>query len=113
MQDLEPGLETREIAIARPEEHVIDEQRVPRVGRDETDRQPVGRIRSRIDVANEQFLALEMRLDDRLETLVMLRRNRLVDLAPPDVVARARLLHDELVVGAAPRMRRRDRRKGT
>ena len=38
VQDLEARLETREIAIGRAEEHVIDEQRVPCVGCDETDR---------------------------------------------------------------------------
>ena len=38
VQHLESGCETGELAVRRPQEHVVDEQRVPRVWRDEPNR---------------------------------------------------------------------------
>src|SRR6266702_1388614 len=49
-----------------------------------------------------------MRHDVGVQPLEMLRRERLVDLPPPDALARAGLLHEELVVRAAARVRRGD-----
>src|SRR5690348_9410980 len=66
------------------------------------------RVRAREQVPHKQLLVCQMREDGGLEPLVRLGLKRLIHFAPPDVARGAGLLHDELVVGAAPGVRRGD-----
>ncbi len=98
-------LEAGEIRRGRHDEQVAHEQVLPRELVNESDRQSILGIRARVKVLDEQLLALQVR-DDVLAQQVELRgRNRLVDLAPPDVAFAGGFLDGELVVRRAAGVR--------
>ena len=101
MKHLKPRRKARQLAVGGAQEHVVDEEGVPGVGRDEANRQPERRIRPRVHVADEELLRGEVRCHVGPEALELVGRDRLVHLAPPDLCGGVRLLNEKLVVGAA------------
>src|SRR5882762_7758133 len=99
--------EKAEVRGGRSQEHVVDEQGVPRVRRDEPDAQAVLRVRAGEQVPHEQLLPGEVREHRRLEPCVVIGLERLVQAAPPDLVRGGGLTYDELVVRAASGVWRR------
>ena len=91
-------LEAGQIRRRRHDEQVADEQVLPREFLDEPDRQAVFGIGARIQILDEQLLALQVRDDVAAQHVEMRGVDRLVDLAPPDLRFARRLLDDELVV---------------
>ncbi len=80
------------------DEHVAREQAVPGVLGDDPHRQPVARVGAGVAVLHEESATLhvvEQALPQRVE---MMRLERPIDLAPPDLVGARRLADDELVV---------------
>ena len=53
VQHLEAGREARQLAVGGTQEHVVDEEGVPRIGRHEANLQTERRIRARVDVADK------------------------------------------------------------
>ena len=100
------GRKSDEIGGAGAEEHVVHEQGVPRARRDEADAEAVIRVRAGEQVADEQLLRGQVSERGGLEPLEVLGSERLIHPAPRDVAARGGLAHEELVVGAAARVRR-------
>src|SRR2546427_10050069 len=101
------GREAGEVRGGRAQEHVVDKQGVPRVRRDEPDAQAVLRVGAGEQVPHEQFLPGEVREHRRLEPCVVIGVERLVQVAPPDLIRRGGLTYDELVVRAASGVWRR------
>src|ERR1051326_1524971 len=102
-------LELRQVGQGRPDEHVPDEERLPRVGRDETYWYTVGGIGAAEEVLDEQLGLLVQVTLDRGEQLGEVRLGELLVPPPPDLAGGAGLLHHELVFGTAAGVGRRDR----
>ena len=100
------GAEVGQLRRQLADEHVAGEEGVPGVGRDEADRQPVGRIGAGEEILDEHLTRIEISADIVVQAL---ERGRLETggLLPPDPVCRAGLLDDELVLGRPTGMRRR------
>ena len=86
MQDDVVRLETFQFCFRRADEHVAREQGLPGAGGDQAHAHAVGRIGAGIQILREQFLALQIGLHAALQDGELLRRQLLVDLAPPDVM---------------------------
>ena len=104
---VKPGPEVRQLGRHGADEHVPDEQRVPRVRRDEPDRQPVGRIGAAEEVLHEQLARVEVGADVLVQPVERLGIEPGV-LLPPDPVGRAGSSIDELVLGGAAGVGRGD-----
>ena len=90
-------------------EHVAHERHVPRIGQDVADAQAVRRVGAAVEVLHEEVgKRVQVRLHVAEERREVLGREGLVDLAPVHVTLGARLPDDELVVGRAAGVRRRD-----
>ena len=98
VEDGEAGTEVGELGRQRAEEHVPHEQRVPRVRRDEPNREPVRRVRAAEEVLHEELARVEIGPHVLVQPL---ERRRVVPrvLLPPDAIAGALLLEQELVLG--------------
>ena len=103
----EPRPEMRQLGRHRADEHVAHEQRVPRVGRDETDRNPVGRVGAAEEVLYVELTRVEIGAHVLVQTLERFGVEPGV-LLPPDPVGGAGLLDDELVLGGAAGVGRGD-----
>jgi hypothetical protein len=87
------------------DEHVLCEEVVPRLLRDDADRHAVVGIRTGVAVLHEQLLTLEERLESRHEGIELVRCEGPVVFAPPDLVLRRLLLDHELVGRGSRRVR--------
>ncbi len=98
VQDGEARAEVGQLRRKRANEHVVDEERMPGIGRDEADRQPKGWIGTGEKILDEYLTRIEISADIVVQAL---ERGRLEtgSLLPPDPVCRAGLLGDELVLG--------------
>jgi hypothetical protein len=111
MQDSEARAELSQLGRDCTDEHVPDEQRMPCVRRDESDRQAVGRICTGEEILNENLTGIEVGAHILLQSLERLGLEPSV-LFPPDAIAGARLLHQKLVFGRAAGMRGRNSGEG-
>jgi hypothetical protein len=111
VEDGEARLERRQLLGCRANEHVPDEEHVPRVRAEEPDRKPVGRVRAAEQVLLEELLVLEVGLHVPMEQVEVRGREPGI-LLPPDVGSAVRFFHDELVLGRAAGVWRRDGGEG-
>ena len=86
VQDDVVGLEPVEFLLGRADEHVAREQRLPGAGGHQAHAHAMRRIGAGIQVLHEQVLALQIGLHAALQDGEFLRRQLLVDLAPPHVM---------------------------
>ena len=113
VQDAEVRREGREFGELRTDEHVAHEVRMPRVGRDIPARETVCRIGAAIEILDEELIeSVEVAAHVGEQCVEMRLAQWLVHLAPVHIGLGAPLLHDELVVGRAARVRRRHRDEG-
>ena len=104
VDDGELGLVNLELAGPRRDQQVLGEQAMPGLLGDDAHGQAKGRVGAAEAILDEQLLALEMGHHARAQGGELLRLERLVDRAPPDVPGAGRFLDDELVVGRAARV---------
>ena len=83
------------------DEHVARKEAVPGAVGDDPDRQAVGRVSPGVEVLDEQLAPLEVGEHPLMQAVEGLRRDRLVDRAPPHRVLGARLLDDVFVARRA------------
>jgi hypothetical protein len=83
------------------DEHVADEEAVPGILGDDAHRHPVVRIGPAPAILHEDVLALQVRGHAPVQLLEALGSDGAVHRTPPDLVAAARLGHDEPVIGRA------------
>src|SRR3954466_10931542 len=100
-------MELGEFSWDRTDKHVPHEQRVPSIGRDESDRESIRRICSCQQVLDEYLTGIEIAPDVLLEAIEGIRIKPGI-LLPPDPVLPTWLLNQKLVLGGASRMRRRN-----
>ena len=114
VQHREVGQEAGQIRRRRTQEHVPHELHVPRVRAHEAHGEPVRGIRARPEILDEEIAAaIQILLHIREQRVEVLRRDRPIDLPPPHILRDVRIVHDELVVRRAARVRRRDRDEGS
>ena len=101
VQDDVVGLEICQLLGSRADEDVAREQCLPGAGGDETHPHAMRRIGAGVKVLGEQFLALQVGLHARLQHGELLRREAVVDLAPPDLAGDRGFVDDELVLRRA------------
>ena len=89
------------LAARRRLEHVAHEEAVPRLLGDDAQRQPVLRLRARVEILDEEVAALEEAEQAAEDLLELVGRERAVVLAPPDMLGGRRLADDELVLRGA------------
>ena len=105
VDDDEVGLEPlQDLGVELAQEHVAGEHAVPGGLGDDPQLQAVLGVGAGVAVLDEDVAALEVGLQPDLQQLEVLGVERLVVLAPPDLVLARRLADDELVVGRAPRV---------
>ena len=105
------GAELGQLGRHGTDEHVADEQGVPRVGRDEPHGHPVRRVRAAEEILDEQLPGIQIGPHVLVQPL---ERGGVEPgvLFPPDPVGAAGLLDQELVLGRPAAMGRRHRGKG-
>ena len=99
------GREAGEVGGGGTQKHVVDEQCLPRIRGHEPNGEPVVRIGAREHVAHEQLLSAQVLQHGGFESIEVPRVEGLIHPAPRNVGRRGGLPHDELVVGAASRVR--------
>ena len=83
------------------DEHVADEEAVPRPLGHDPDVEPVPLLGAGVAVLDVEVPLLQIRHQAGSQAVVGLLGHRLVDVAPPDLIGTARLIDDPLVVGGA------------
>ena len=104
---VKPGRKCASSAGMRADEHVPHEERVPRVRRDEPDRNPIGRVGAAEEVLDEHLARIEIAANIVVQAL----EGRGVEpriLLQPDPIRGAGLGDDELVLGGAAGVRAGD-----
>ncbi len=86
---------------SREDEHVPHEEAVPRLLRDDPDRDAVGGVGAGVDVLDEEVAPLQVALEAVEEVVELLGGVGAVVLTPPDVPFGRGFLHDGLVVRGA------------
>jgi hypothetical protein len=94
----------RQLGRQGADEHVAHEERVPRIGRDEPHREPVGRIGAAEEILHVHLARVEVPPHVVMQPIEG-RRVQPRILLPPDPVRRAGLLDHELVLGGAAGVR--------
>ena len=109
VQHREVRIEGRQLRRLGADEHVPHERHVPRARTDVAHREAVLGIGAAVEILDEQLVLHIQILAHVLEERVELRLGeRLIDLAPVDVLLGRGVLHHELVVGRAAGVRRGD-----
>ena len=90
-------------------EQLFHKQTVPRQFRDDADRHRVARVRAGKTIHHEQLAALQIGQHFLPQPEITFLGNRLVGLAPPNLVTGRRLFDDELVARRTPRPLARQR----
>ena len=104
VQDNVIGFKIVQRFLRRADEHVAREQRMPRGCGDQPHPHTMGRVRTGIQILDEQFLALQIRLHTGLQHQEFLGCHLLVDLAPPDIGGGCGFIDHELVLHRSPGM---------
>jgi len=101
VQDGELRHVIRQLFGFRLNEKIAREEGVPGTYRDDPHRQPVARIGAGETVLDPDIAVLQIGLETAEHIFEGFRRNRLVDITPPDVVPGLLFLDDEFVFGGA------------
>ena len=101
VEDEHVRLEACELRLGGLDEHRLRKERVVWVCREDAHREPVLRVSAAEGVDHVDVPPLEVRDDLGAQPVEVLLRDLGVDVAPPDPVLGARLVHDELVLRRA------------
>ena len=88
-----------------PHKKLVSERSLPGLLGDHPNRQSINRIGPAVEVLDEQVARLEVLHHTLEQRPKVLRRHRLVHLAPMNQLMGRRVVHNELVLGTAPRAR--------
>ena len=107
VEDERVRFEIAQLVLGRVDEHRPGEEGMVGVVGDDPDRDPVLRVGARKGVDDVEVGAADVRDHLLAQALEPVLRDLRVDVAPPDPVGRARLAHDELVLGRPTSVRPR------